>query len=194
MTSMDIAKEAMQWRWRSLGLVFEEQLAFWRYFCKPRSLLKRRGRLHARQYIHRLLGWEFRNLGVQCKLGYTVHRPYIRAISIFIHSFAMFFCVSCEGLLGQYVAIVEAHQPGELPKSSPCEWLDKMRCTQLAKKTVRCWSRANPDMCDAGSTSRTSSMASWVHSPNWERLKVNYVSDLSLHPTLTVPTFWSIVY
>ena len=44
--------------------------------------------------------------------------------ALFIHLFATFFCVSCEGVLGQQVASVASLQPGEFPKFSslkPCE-------------------------------------------------------------------------
>ena len=42
--------------------------------------------------------------------------------------FVRFFCASCEGLIGQYVAAVSANQPGQFPKtlsSKPCDRREK---------------------------------------------------------------------
>ena len=61
---------------------------------------------------------------------YSGFHPLVRNVLL------QLFAKSCEGLLGQNVATVSAHQPGEVPKSSslqPYQRVDENRCIFSAK-------------------------------------------------------------
>ena len=62
------------------------------------------------------------------KVSYSGFHPLVRNVLL------QLFAKSCEGLLGQNVAKVSAHQPGEVPKSSslkPCIQMDENCCMTL---------------------------------------------------------------